>query len=208
LLASAVCLPQRLLAQVVVIGPQFVTGDYRETSENLHFQGTGFGAALALNYRKLGVDIAYAQISYDPADAGDAVEGFKTKQFDASARYYIAGPVSAEIGVTNRSVSPTFTAQEVGAARVGIRLSQLVDPAVRFTLKGNYLAGAKFSGGGSAPFGFELALGVSADVVKRRMRLAADYEFQYLSRRTDDGTGDAAVPIQQALLRVGIAGTF
>ena len=151
--STALAAPTALWAQLIVIGPQFVTADYRETSEDLHYQGTGFGGALAVSYRKLGLEVAYARLTFDPSDDGDAIEVFDSSQLDVCVRYLVAGPVSAEIGLTNRSISPSFGAQEVGAARVGARLSQLIDPAVRLSLRGNYLAGAKFSGGGSAPSG-------------------------------------------------------
>lgn len=198
----------RLASQSLAIGPQFLLADYRETFSNLHFTGSGFGAAATLSYKKAAAEVAYASLTYDPADDGDAVTGFKATQFDARLRYYVAGPASLEVGVTSRTVDPEFAAQSAGAARVGVRLSQLVDPAVRLILRGNYLPAAKFSGGGSAAFGLELSLGVSGDFARGRIRLAADYEFQYFNRETDDGSGAVSVPLQQALLRFGVAGTF
>jgi hypothetical protein len=182
--------------------------DYRETSNDLHYRASGFGGLLTLSYHKLGADVAYARLSYDPSSDGDAVDGFTATQFDARLRYHVAGPVSAEVGVTSRTVDPDFTAQSAGAARVGVRLSHLVDPAVRLSLRGNYLAAAKFTGGGSAPFGLELGLGVNGDLARGRIRVSADYEFQYFGRHTDDGSGEVNVPIQQAMLRLGVAALF
>jgi hypothetical protein len=105
-------------------------------------------------------------------------------------------------------VDPEFAAQEAGAARVGVRLSQLVDRDVRLLLRGNYLPAAKFSGGGSASFGLEVGLGVTTDLARGRVRLSAEYEFQYFNRETDDGSRPVSVPIQQALLRFGAAANF
>lgn len=200
--------PARLTAQSVSLGPQLLLGDYRETFADLHFRGSGFGGLVTLSYKKAAAEVAYGQLSYDPAEDGDAVTGFTAKQFDARVRYYLAGPASVEVGVTSRKVDPEFTAQSAGAARVGVRLSQLVDPAVRLVLRGNYLPAAKFSGGGSASFGLELGMGVSGDFARGRVRLSAEYEFQHFNRRTDDGSGEVAVPIQQAVLRLGVAGAF
>jgi hypothetical protein len=200
--------PDRLSAQSVSVGPQFLLADYRETARDLHFRGSGFAGALTFSYRKLAGDLAYGQLSYDPAGDGRATAGFTAKQFDARLRYYLRGPVSAELGVTSRQVDPEFTAQAAGAMRVGVRLSQLVDPSVRLILRGNYLAAAKFSGGGGAPFGLELGLGVIGDVARGRLRLSADYEFQYYNRETDGGSGTVSVPIQQAVVRLGAGATF
>lgn len=200
--------PDRLTAQSLSIGPQFLVGDYRETFADLHYRGTGFGGALAVSYKKASLDVVYGRLSYDPASDGDAVTGFTATQFDARLRYFVTGPASAEVGVTSRQVDPAFTAQEAGAVRVGVRLSQAVDPAVRLTLRGNYLAAAKFSGGGSASFGLELGLGVAGDFARGRVRLSAEYDFQHFNRKTDDGSGEVSVPIQQALLRLGAAVVF
>jgi hypothetical protein len=200
--------PDRLSAQAFTVGPQFLLGEYRETARDLHFRGSGFAGALTFTYRKLSGDVAYGQLSYDPVDDGEATAGFTAKQFDARLRYYLRGPVSAELGVTSRQVDPEFTAQSAGAVRVGVRLSQLVDPSVRLSLRGNYLAAAKFSGGGSAPFGLELGLGVIGDLARGRVRLSADYEFQHYNRETDGGSGAVSVPMQQAVVRLGVAGSF
>lgn len=199
---------QGLMAQSLALGPELIIADYRETFRALHYRGTGFGGAITASYKKLSADLAYAQVGYEPAEDGDAVTAFDARQFDARLRYYLAGPASAELGVTTRQVDPEFAAQEVGAVRIGVRLSQAVDPAVRLFLRGNYLAAARFSGGGSAPFGLELGLGVAGDLARGRVRLSAGYEFQYFDRKTDDGSGEVSVPLQQAVVRFGVAGSF
>jgi hypothetical protein len=200
--------PYRLTAQSLSLGPQLLLADYRETSSDLHYRGVGFGAGVTFTYKKLAGEAAYARLSYDPAADGDAVTPFDAAQFDVRLRYYIAGPASAELGIMSRQVDPDFTAQAAGAIRLGVRLSQLVDPAVRLHLRGNYLAAARFSGGGSASFGMDLGMGVSGDFARGRVRLSAEYEFQHFNRKTDDGTGAVAVPIQQAVVRIGVGGNF
>ncbi|MGH7699718.1 MAG: hypothetical protein ACREMJ_04250 [Gemmatimonadales bacterium] len=202
--------PYGLTAQSLALGPQLVLGDYREVSSDLHYRGAGFGAALTVSYHKVAADVALAQVDYDPTDDANAVDGFQARQFDARVRYYLTGPVSAELGVMSRTVDVDFAAQEAAAVRVGVRVSQLVDPAVRLVLRGNYLAAAKFSGGGSAPFGVDLGLGVSGDLGRGRVRarVVAEYEFQYFGRHTGEGPDEVSVPIQQVLLRFGVAAAF
>jgi hypothetical protein len=199
-----------LSGQRIVVGPQVVFGDYREVSSDLHFRGAGGGVAASFAYKKLGVDVTFSSIEYQPADDGTAVETFKAQQFDARVRYYIAGPVSAELGVTSRKTDPEFEAQSVGAVRGGVRGSYLLGPGVRMGVRAGMLFGAKFSGGGTArPVGaLELGLGLGVDALRGRARLSADYELQRLARTTNDGSGDVDVPIQQTLARMGIAVAF
>lgn len=200
----------RLTAQDVVVGPQVVFGDYRETSADLRFRGVGVGAAATLTWKKLAVDVAASSVEYEPADDGAATVTFQAKQLDVRVRYYVAGPVSAELGFVNRDTDPEFEAQSVGAVRAGVRASYLLGPGVRMGLRGGLLFGAEFSGGGTtSPVGaLELGLAFGVDALRGRLRFTGDYEFQRIGRTTDDGSGEVDVPIQQSLGRVGIAVAF
>jgi len=70
--------------------------------------------------------------------------------------------------------------------------------------------GPKFSGGGSisALGAVRLGLGLTVDALHGRLRVTGDYEFQSVSRTTDDGSGSISAPIQQSLGRVGFAIAF
>jgi hypothetical protein len=92
----------------------------------------------------------------------------------------------------------------MGAARIGVRYSKLIGPGTTVALRGNYLAGAKFTGKGSAGLAFELGLLVSTGPVNGRYRLTGDYGFQRIDRKV----GGEPVPIQQSLVRVGLAVGF
>lgn len=192
-----------LAAQTIVVGPQLAVGEYREVAAELSYQGAGLGAGFALTHRKLSLEMAYVRLHFEP-DGGAAVEPFDAGQFDLRFRYAVTGVVSAEAGVSTRVVDPEFAAQSVGAARLGVALSNEIGQGVRLGLRGAYLAGGRFSGGGSAPLGVEIGLGVTGSFLRARLRIAADYEFQYFNRKTDDGSGQVSVPIQQALLRLGM----
>ena len=197
-------------AQHLTVGPQVVFGDYREVSSDLHFRGGGVGVAGSFTFKKLGVEASFASVEFKPTDDGTATQTFKAKQFDARVRYYIAGPISAEVGVTNRKSDPEFEAQSVGAVRGGVRASYLLGPGVRMGVRAGVLFGAKFSGGGTtSPAGaLELGLGVAVEGMRGRLRVSGDYELQRLARTTDNGSGDVDVPIQQTLARIGVAIAF
>jgi len=199
-----------LAAQHGSIGGQIVFGDYREVSSDLHYRGSGGGVAASFTYKKLGIEGALASITYDPVSGSTATVSFKATQLDIRARYYISGPVSAEVGIVNRKAKPEFEAQSVGAVRAGVRMSYLLGPGVNMGLRGGMLFGSKFSGGGtvSGVGALELGLNMTVAAMKGRLRLTGDYDFQRIARTTGSGPGKADVPIQQALGRIGLAVAF
>lgn len=189
-------------------GAQFAFGDYKETAAALHFQGGGPGFWVALGKGKISADATMLLMTYKPVDDGLGYEEFKSTQIDARLRYYLASGIAAELGLTRRIMDPEFAAQSAAAARIGLRASYLLGPGANLSLRGNYLAGGKFSGGGTAPFGLEVGLGLSVGAVNERWRITADYEFQRFNRVTDNGSGEVDVPLQQALARLGAAFGF
>jgi hypothetical protein len=200
----------RLTAQHVVLGPHVVVADYREVSADLHYRGSGAGATASLTWKKFGAEVSVSSVKYEPTADGTAIESFTATQFDMRLRYYVTGPVSAELGIVNRKADPEFEAQSMGAGRAGARMTYTLGPGVRMALRGGMLFGAKFSGGGSStPIGaLEIGLTMAADALRGRLRFTGDYDFQRIARKTDDGSGEVKVPIQQALGRVGVAVAF
>lgn len=192
-----------LRAQKVQAGAQVVFGDYREVSGDLHWRGSGPGAWASLQLRKLTLEGRFATITYDPVAGGSASTGFKATQFDGFARYYMASHVSAEVGVTNRKTDPEFDAQSMAAVRIGARGLYDLGPGATIALRGNYLAGSKFSGGGTAPFAFDIGLSVAVGSTSGRFRVTGDYDFQTAKRKTV-----TPAPLQQTLARIGLAFGF
>ncbi len=192
-------------AQTFGIGAQGAFGDYREITSDLHYRGAGYGGTASFGFHKLSGDVAVARVSFDPVNGSSAGQSFTATQLDARVRWYVANYVSLEVGMVKRTVDPDFAAQSMGAVRVGARGHYAIGPGADLSLRGNYLAGAKFSGGGSAPLAMELGLGVSVGAQSGRIRLTGDYAFQRVDRRTNPGgSGEIKVPIQQALARLGI----
>ena len=186
----------------ISVGAQGAFAEYREVDSSLAYKGSGAAGTAMVSWRKFGADVEFAKLTFDP-DGGGATQSFKSTQVDVHLRYYIAGQVSLETGFTKRTMDPEFAAQSMGAVRVGVRGLYNIGPGASLALRGNYLAGSKFSGGGSAGFGIELGLGVSVGRSDGRYRLTGDYGFQRVNRKTT-----SAVPIQQSLARVGVAVGF
>jgi len=199
----------RLSAQHFNVGPQIAFGDYREVSSDLHYRGTGLGVKATLMWKKLSADIALSKVKYKPTSDTTRVD-FDASEVDVRLRYYVTGPVSAELGFLHRTMDPEFEAQSVGAVTVGARMAYVLGPGVRMSLNGGLLFGSKFSGGGttSALGALQLGLGLTVDALHGRVRVTGDYGFQRFSRETDDGSGALPAPIQQSLGRVGFAIAF
>jgi len=200
----------RLSAQHGSVGVQLAFGDYREVSSDLHYRGGGGGVAASFTYKKLGIEGSVLGLTYDPVAGSSATASFKATQLDVRVRYYIAGPVSAEVGFVNRKMKPEFEAQSVGAVRAGARMSYPLGPGVNMGLRAGMLFGSKFSGGGtvSGVGALELGLTMAVDALRGRLRLTGDYDFQRIARTTNGGGGDVPVPIQQAMGRIGLAVAF
>jgi hypothetical protein len=210
LLLLSLAAPVGLAAQRFSVGPQLVFGDYREVSADLHYRGAGIGAAASFTWKKLGADVGFSKLTYKPSDDGTAASDFDATEIDVTLRYFIAGPVSAQLGFVNRKADPEFEAQSIGGATVGARMAYLLGPGVHMSLDGGLIVGTKFSGGGSASAlgAFRIGLGLAVEAARGRVRLTGDYDFQRISRKTDDGSGEVDVPIQQSLGRIGVAIAF
>ena len=184
-------------AQKVTLGVQGAFGDYRETDSTLAFKGSGVGGAIGFSYHKFGADVELAKLTFDPRTAGDS--SFKATQIDVHLRYFVMSHVALEVGSTKRTIDPEFAAQTMSAVRFGARGVYDIGPGGTLTLRGNFLPGAKFSGGGSSGFALELGMGMSVGASNGRYRLTGDYAFQRINRKTAD-----KVPIQQSVARVGV----
>jgi len=206
----AVVAAHALAAQHVTVGPQIAFGDYKEVSSELHYRGTGIAAKATLQWKKFSGDIVLSKLKYKPSSDGTATKEFDASEVDLRLRYYVTGPVSAELGFIRRKADPELEAQSVGAVMVGARMEYLLGPGVRMALSGGLLFGSKFSGGGStgALGALQLGLGLTVDALRGRVQATGDYGFQRFSRETDDGSGALPAPIQQSVGRIGLAVAF
>jgi len=199
-----------LTAQHFSIGPEVAFGDYREVSSDLHYRGVGGGATATVTWRKFSADIAISKLTYKPTSDGTATQQFDAREVDVRLRYYVSGPISAELGFVNRKADPEFEAQSMGAITAGAHMGYLLGPGVHMALSGGLMFGPRFSGGGTiSPLGaLRLGLGLTVDALRGRLRFNGDYDFQRISRKTNDGSGELPAPIQQSLGRAGIAVAF
>jgi hypothetical protein len=200
--------PVPAAAQQGSIGPELGVGEYREAASTLRYRGVGPGAAGSFSFHRVNAEGAFVSIRMNPTSGSQATESFRATLIDAWLRWDALDYLGFEVGLTKRSTDSEFAAQSVGAVRIGARTHYLLGPGATIWLRGDYLAGARFSGGGSAPIAMDLGLGLDIRW-SSHFRAAAQYSFQRLDRRTNPAGGaEASVPIEQALARVGLAVGF
>jgi len=199
-----------LSAQHFSIGPEVAFGDYREVSSDLRYRGVGGGARATVTWKKFSADVAISKVTYKPTSTGTTTQQFDAREVDVRLRYYVSGPISAELGFINRKADPEFNAQSMGAITAGAHMGYLLGPGVHMALSGGLMFGPRFSGGGtiSALGALHLGLGLTVDALRGRLRFNGDYDFQRISRKTNAAGGALPAPIQQALGRAGIAVAF
>ena len=207
LLAVAAAAP--LAAQRVAVSVQGAFGEYREIASGLRYRTTGVAATVTGTWRKFGADVTLMSLKYEPDEDGIAFDEFTAVQLDAALRYLVYKTISLELGVTNRDVKEEFAAQSAGAIRIGAHSTTPLGPTSAVTARFDYLAGAKFTGGGTSPFGMDVGLGFYYGFGSTgRVRLTGDYQFQRFNRTVDTGSGDADAPIQQSVGRLGLGVAF
>jgi hypothetical protein len=207
---ALIIFPSLLSAQHFSIGPEVAFGDYREVSSDLRYRGVGGGARATVTWQKFSADVAISKVTYKPTSTGTTTQQFDAREVDVRLRYYVSGPISAELGFINRKADPEFNAQSMGAITAGAHMGYLLGPGVHMALSGGLMFGPRFSGGGtiSALGALHLGLGLTVDALRGRLRFNGDYDFQRISRKTSGGGGALPAPIQQALGRAGIAVAF
>jgi opacity protein-like surface antigen len=200
--------PWPAAAQHGSIGPEVGIGEYREAAPSLRYRGAGPGIAGSVAFHHVSAEAEVVSIRMNPTGDSQATESFRATSVNAWLRWDALPYLGIEIGLARRSTDSEFAAQSLGALRVGARTHHLLGPGVAVWLRGNYLAFAAFSGGGSAPIALELGLGLDIRW-SNHLRAGAQYSFQRLDRKTNPAGGpEASVPIEQALARVGLAVAF
>jgi hypothetical protein len=191
-------------AQIVSLGVQGALGDYREVSSNLRYRGFGGGATVWLQYNRFSAEGSVSRVNYDPRDKNSGLTSFKATQLDARIGVDLAAGFTAEAGVIRRTVNPELSAQEMGAGRIGVRYAKQIGPGAMVGLRGSYLVAAKFTGAGTAGLAFELGLLASVGAQNGRYRFTMDYGFQRVDRKVNN----TSAPIEQSLVKLGVAVGF
>jgi hypothetical protein len=183
--------------------------DYREQGAALRFQGTGFSARLALSVWRIEAQLRTSRLTVDGQESGGRItDPFVLEQPELRLRYSISPRIGIEVGGLNRAITPDHAAQSLRAWRAGGSFVQPLAPGADVGVRASYLHVTEFAGGGTAPFGLELGLGVSYGPGAGRFRLTGEYELQRIDRRTTIAGQQLQVPIQSAVARIGLSAEF
>jgi hypothetical protein len=183
---------------------QYAFGQYAEQGTSLRFGGSGPAGEVAVAWRRFGLTLGAARLAFDPNDDGNAVAPFDMTQTEVRFRVRTTRLVSVEAGFVQREVEPEYAAQSVAALRLGASIAVPLAIGADVAARAAYVGGSRFSGGGSAPFGVEVGLGVSYAPWIERLRVTGDLEFQRFDRRIDSSAGRIQAPIQSTMARVGV----
>jgi hypothetical protein len=201
---------ERLAAQRVTAGVQLAFAEYAEQSNWLRFIGGGVGANIATTWRRYSLTLAATHLALQPRDhdVAAAMEDFALSETEMQFRVRATRLVTGEAALFRRTITPRYAAQSMSAARLGAVLTFPLAVGSDLTARGGLVGGAKFSGGGSAPFGVEVGLGASYAPRSERVRATGDLEFQRIDRRVSTTEGSFPAPIQSSVARLGVAVSF
>jgi len=191
-------------AQRITAGAQYALGHYAEQGSSLRFAGGGPAGHASVHWRRFGLHVAAARFSFEPTERADVVESFDATQLDVRLRVRATRLVSVEAGFVDRDVTPLHAAQSATSVRVGALIALPLHLGSELAARASYLGGSRFSGGGAAPFGVEVGMGITYAPWSERVRLTGDLEFQRLDRRTDSPDGELSAPIQSTVARFGV----
>lgn len=172
---------------------------YQEITDGRDAVGAGGGGGIEVNIGRFRVDGRIHTAAIDPDSTGLASYDFT--QVDVRIDYFLTPLFALEVGGGRRYVKPEFAAQEVGYTRLGIFSENRLHRLASVWVRGAFLPGHQFSGGGTADLAFEFSLGAGVGTANGRFRFHAEFEFQ----RIDREAGGDDVPMQQSLARTGIA---
>lgn len=198
----------RAEGQRISAGVQYALAEYAEQGASLRFDGAGPSGNVSLGWRRFDLGLSAARLSFTPAAAGDATQAFDVTQTEIRLRVRAARLVSVEAGVIDRDVAPVHAAQSVTAIRLGALMAFPLATGTDVAVRGSYLAGGRFSGGGSAPLGVELGLGVSYTPWWERVRVTGDLEFVRFDRHITTADARIQAPIQSSTARIGVLITY
>lgn len=180
---------------------------YREQSQVLDFRGSGPAGRVDVRWRRFGLTARVERIQLTPTDQESPAVGFRAVESDVALRYRVLRrvPAEVELGVVKRTPTPGDAAQALRAWRIGgvahFALAQGAEVDTRLA----WLAGAKFSGGGSAGTAFTMGLRAAYRPLARFAWgwLVADYTFERYDRTTV-----VPVPLQGSSVMLGFEGRF
>jgi hypothetical protein len=198
-----------LSAQRVTLGADVALADYREQGPALRFTGGGISARAGVAVWRVYAQARVTRMHVDGASANaEVTDAFDITQNELQLRMQVTPRIGVEAGVLSRSMEPEHAAQSMRTWRAGGVFLQPLAPGADVAVRAAYLGATQFGGGGTAPFGLDVGLAVSYGPGAGRLRLTAEYDFQRVDRRTTVAGRRVDVPIQSAIARIGVAGTF
>ncbi|HEY2806007.1 MAG TPA: hypothetical protein VGI92_09135 [Gemmatimonadales bacterium] len=184
-------------AQVVTVGGYAGSYAMRESTAGNHSGGLDLGISAAWHRRRLGARIDISRAHLSPADSSRAT--FNVVEVDGRLSYRLSQAFDAELGVTRRTISPSFATPDIGAVSLGVRSEARLASIAGVWARGAFLPIVRFNDGGSAGTSLEFGLGTWL-LVRGATRAELDCEVH----RFDRSVGGVALPVQTVVTRLGV----
>lgn len=176
---------------------------YREQKDLLDFSGNGPAVGLDATWRRWGLLARVSRLEFRPTEGDSPAQKFKMTETELALRFRPRPslPVDLEVGVIRRTPTPSDAAQSLRAFRVGAAAHFVLAQAATVDTRAAWLAGTKYSGGGTTSAAMTLGLRAAFRPVARYpwASLIADYAFTRFDRRTD-----IPVPLQGSVVALGL----
>lgn len=207
LVALVVAVPLAAQRPEVRASAGIAFADYREQGPVLDFRGSGPAGRVDVLWRRFGLTARVERIQLKPTDAESPAIGFRAVESDVALRYRVLRrvPAEVELGAVKRTPTPGDAAQALRAFRIGGVAHFTLAQGAEVDTRLGWLAGAKFSGGGSAGTAFTMGLRAAYRPLARFAWgwLVADYSFERYDRKTV-----VPVPLQGSSVLLGLEGRF
>lgn len=192
----ALLTPCPIAAQTVQLSAFGAAATNSEVVDTRQARGLGFGVGVRAERSRLRAEARYlhAGLSADFSLQPD----YNVNEVDLMVTWFWRPYLAAQIGAARRFMNPDLVAQDVGLIRVGVLSEARLARIAGLWVRGAYLPVSRFSGGGSAGLGLEIALGVELGEPEARLRGFVSFDYQRIDRESA-----AKAPLQFSLSRLG-----
>lgn len=199
-LLLAVLCPVPVAAQSIRFAVGISGVSFSEVDENVQYDGAGGSAMIDFRFGRFMIqgEGYIARMTPDPETGSTETVDFR--QGDIRIAYFFSPALAIQIGGSGRQAIPEFSTTDVGYGRIGLISENRLGSIARIWVRGAYLPGPKFSGGGTAEFAFEIGLGTWIGTSNGRFGVRIEYDFQRIDRQVND----VSVPQQQMVGRLSL----
>jgi hypothetical protein len=171
-----------------------------EVSRDRQAHGLGIGADVAVELGRTRLEARGLTTALEAPSSEQ--RDYAMHELEMVATYRWRPPLSFQIAVERRFLSPDFAAQEVGLVRLGVHSETALSSLGLIAGYASYLPVTRFSGGGDGGFAVELGFGMRVGPPDGRFSGLLEYSYQ----RIDRTVSSRSASIAYSVARLGVRG--